>query len=87
MLENHKDLFNAFKVIHDNYALDAKKYQEQLNELGDEVLKIIRRYENMLCATSEGGKYSKFSNKTADKFWEYIRAYLPKIDSIGLRSV
>jgi len=86
MLENHKDLFDAFKVVNDKYTLDPKKYQTQLNELGDELLVIIRRYENMLCSTSEGGKYGKFSNKTADKFWEYIRGFIPKIDFVGIKS-
>ncbi len=46
---------------------------------------IIRRYENMLCGLAEGGKYGKFSNRTADKFWEYIRRFLPKIDAVGLK--
>lgn len=84
MMESHKDLFDAFKVVHDKYIEEPKKFQQQLNELGDEVLKIIRRYENMLCSQSEGGKYGKFSNKTADKFWEYIRGQFPKVDAIGL---
>lgn len=86
MMESHKDLFDAFKVVHDKYALEPKKYQTQLDELGDELLPIIRRYENMLCSVSEGGKYGKFSNKTADKFWEYVRGLLPKIDCVGLKS-
>ena len=85
MIESHKDLFDAFKVIQDNYIKDAKKYQAQLNELGEDVLKKIRRYENMLCSESEGGKYGKFSSKTADKFWEYVRGYVSKIDSVGLQ--
>ena len=85
MLESHKDLFDAFKIVHDQYVLDPKKFQNQLNELGEDVLRIIRRYENMLCAQSEGGKYGKFSSKTADKFWEYVRSLLPKIDAVGLQ--
>lgn len=84
MMESHKDLFDAFKVVHDKYALEPKKFQNQLNELGEDVLRIVRRYENMLCSTSEGGKYGKFSDKTADKFWEFIRGAFPKIDAIGL---
>ena len=85
MLENHKDVFDGFIIVQDNYALKPKEYQQQLNELGDEVLRIVRRYENMLCSESEGGKYGKFSSKTADKFWEYVRGYLPKIDCVGLK--
>ncbi|HSD98128.1 MAG TPA: hypothetical protein VLB73_00340 [Patescibacteria group bacterium] len=85
MMENHKDLFDAFKIVHDQYALDAKKFQTHLNELGEDVLKIIRRYENMLCSQSEGGKYGKFSSKTSDTFWGYIRGAFPKIDCVGLQ--
>lgn len=85
MLENHKDLFDAFKVVHDKYIQEPKKFQEQLNELGEDALAIIRRYENMLCSQSEGGKYGKFSSKTADVFWGYIRGHLPKIDAVGLK--
>jgi len=85
MLENHKDLFDAFKVVEENYTKDSKKYQHELNEIGEDVLKIVRRYENMLCSESEGGKYGKFSSKTADTFWEYVRGFLPKIDSVGLK--
>lgn len=87
MLESHKDLFDAFKVINDRYTQDPKKYQQQLNELGEDVLNIIRRYENMLCSEAEGGKYGKFSNKTAEKFWEFIRGYIPKVDFVGLKAL
>lgn len=83
MTENHKELFTLFKDIHDKYALDPKKWQKEFNETGQEILRIIRKYENMLCGKSEGGKYGKFSTKLADKFWEPIRARFPKIDFIG----
>lgn len=86
MMESHKDLFDAFKVVHDKYMSEPKKFQESLNELGEDVLKIVRRYENMLCSQSEGGKYGKFSSNLSDKFWEFIRGAFPKIDAIGLQS-
>lgn len=84
MLANHKELFAEFKKIHDEYALDPKTWQPKLNEYGQEVLHIIRRYENMLCGKSESGKYGKFSSKLADKFWESVRASFPKIDFVGM---
>lgn len=85
MLENHKELFDNFKKIHGDYAKDAKKWQKEFNEEGEKVLAIIRRYENLLCAHSESGKYGKFSTNLADKFWEAVRKYLPKIDFVGLK--
>ena len=84
MLDNHKDVFHSFKHLETLYNQDAKKYQHDFNEKGEEVLAIIRRYENMLCSHSEGGKYGKFSAKLSDKYWEMIRKYFPKIDYVGV---
>lgn len=84
MLESHEELFNGFKEIHDQYNHDTKKLQKEFNEEGEKVLALIRRYENMLCNHSEGGKYGKFSSKLSDKFWESIRKKFPKIDFVGL---
>lgn len=84
MLEIHKDIFKPFKEIHDKYIEDQKKWQEKLNEEGDNVLRIIRRWENNLCSKSESGKYGKFSSNLSEKFWEEIRNIFPKIDSIGI---
>ena len=59
MLSQHKELFDEFKTIHDKYSLDQKKFQEEFNEKGQEVLDIIRKFENMLCSQSEGGIYGR----------------------------
>jgi len=85
MVEYNKELFDEFKEIHDKFALDEKKYQQAFNEVGEKVQGIIRKYENLLCQHSEGGKYGKFSEKTADTFWKYIRGAFPKIDFIGMK--
>jgi len=85
MLEYNTDLFSAFTKVHALYVQDAKKYQQQFNELGEEVLGIIRKYENILCNTSEGGKYGKFSSGLSEKFWSVVRAQYPKIDFVGMK--
>lgn len=85
MMEYNKEIFDAFKVVHDNYVQNAKKYQDEFNEEGEKVLHVIRKYENLLCNYSEGGKYGKFSNKTAETFWTYIRKAFPKIDFVGVK--
>lgn len=84
MLSYHKELFDEFRLIHDKYSEDPKRYQDEFNEKGQQVLTIIRRYENSLCGKSEAGKYGKFSSKLADKFWEEIRSVFPKIDFVGV---
>ncbi len=83
MMTYNKDIFDQFKEIHDNYALDPEKCKDEFNEKGQEILRIIRKYENMLCGKSESGMYGKFSSKLADKFWEPIRKLFPKIDFVG----
>ena len=82
MIEYNKELFDEFKEIHDNYVLDPKSYQEDFNDRGEKVLRIIRRYENMLCGKSENSNFGKFSSNLSDKYWGLVRNYLPKIDEI-----
>jgi hypothetical protein len=86
MLSAHKDIFDAFKHLHDNYEKDPKKWQNEFNEKGSEVQAIIRRWENNLCGKSESGKYGKFSSTLAEKFQNEIRTHFPKIDFIGMKS-
>lgn len=83
MLEYNKDLFDAFRQIHSQYELDPEATQALFNEEGEKVLRIIRRYENILCGKSESGKYGKFSSTLSDKFWSEIRLHFPQIDSVG----
>ncbi len=83
MISSHEDLFDKFKTIHDKYDLSPEKNQEEFNIIGQDILQLIRRYENMLCGKSESGKYGKFSSKLSEKFWELIRSNFPKIDMVG----
>lgn len=84
MLEAHSDLFKSFQELHDRYATDPKKWQKEFNEKGEDVLMMIQRWDNNLCAKSEGGKYGKFSNNLSEKFWTEIRILFPKIGYVGL---
>ncbi len=79
MLEAHSDLFKSFQELHDRYAKDPDKWQKEFNEKGEDVLMMIQRWDNNLCAKSEGGKYGKFSNNLSEKFWNEIRTLFPKI--------
>jgi hypothetical protein len=84
MIESNQELFDNFQKIHTLYKEDPEKYQKQFNAEGEDVLNMIRKYENMLCSHSESGKYGKFSSKLSDKFWEAIRGKFPKIDFVGV---
>ena len=84
MIEAHKDVFTQFKAVHDEYMKDPDALQEKLNEVGKDILPIVQRWDNNLCAKSEGGKYGKFSSNLSDKFWTEVRVHFPKIDYVGM---
>ena len=86
MLEYNQDVFNSFRKIHELYTSDPQRYQTEFNQEGEQVLRIIRRYENILCGKSESGRYGKFSSSLSDKFWQEIRTTFPQIDKVGLLS-
>ena len=85
MLDVHEGVFSEFKTIHDKYELDPKRHQEEFNEKGREILPLLQRWENSLCAKSESGKYGKFSSTLADKFRAEIKIHFPKVEYIGMR--
>lgn len=84
MTKENETLLAEFKNIHDKYVQNPQKWQSEFNQTGEEMMAVLRKYENRLCGHSEGGKYGKFSSKLADKFWAMVRAVFPKIDFIGI---
>lgn len=83
MLNLNRDLFISFKDIHDKYSQNPKQYQDEFNDKGQEVLRIIQRWENILCGKSEAGKYGKFSTGLSEKYWTEIKSMFPLIDRVG----
>ncbi len=84
MLTQNYQLFDAFLEIHNKYMENPSEWQAQFNEVGSRAQDVIRKYENRLCATSEGSGYGKFASKLADNFQTEIKKYFPKIDFIGV---
>lgn len=84
MLKDNEEIFNSFKNLHDNYALNPQSHQKDFNTQGEKVLEIIREYENRLCTDTERGVYSKYSAKLAEKFQNEVRAHFPMVDRVGL---
>lgn len=84
MLEDNRELFDSFKTLHDEYALNQDAFQNKFNAQGEKVLTIIREYENRLCANTERGMYSKYSTQLAEKFQNEVRTHFPMVDRIGL---
>jgi hypothetical protein len=76
MLEENQDLFNHFRALSE----DADTF----NTEGNKVLRVIRRYEDELCAKSEGGRYGKFAENLSEKFQTEVHAYFPTLSAVQL---
>lgn len=85
MMQEHRDLFLDFKEIHDKYVDNEDEYKDAFNEKGAKVVEIIREYEMRLTSHQNSGQFSKFSSGLADKFWDQIRTFLPRIDFVGVK--
>ncbi len=85
MVAANKELFDNFKEIHDEYAMNPEAWQKLLNQYGAEVVEIIRDYERKLCIKMGTGKYGQFSQNLSQKFWDEVRKIFPKIDFVGVK--
>lgn len=84
MSEQNKELFDNFKDIHDNYALNPKEWQKLFNEYGKEIMDVMRDYERKLLSNMGTGKYGQFSTKVSEKYWAEVKKIFPKIDFVGV---
>lgn len=85
MLEQNKELFDTFQLIHDAYVLNPDANKAKFNDVGREVTDVIREYERRLCAQMGKGMYSKFTQNLSEKFWGEVRQMYPKIDFVGVQ--
>src|SRR4030065_2110136 len=85
MLDFEKDAFNKFRVVHDDYALNPDKFQDEFNLEGEKILTIVRTWENKLCMQSEKAGYGTYTSNLAEKFQEEVRKHFPEIVNIGLK--
>ena len=85
MVSDNKELFENFKTLHDEYALNSDRLQDKFNSEGEKIMEIVRDYENRLCANTERGMYNKFSGGLAEKFQNEVRKNFPMIDHVGLK--
>lgn len=86
MQKENKDIFDDFRILHANYELDEEKYQNEFNERGSEILKIVNEWENKLCAHSEKAGYANYTGGLAEKFRAELKLAFPLIDHIGIIS-
>lgn len=85
MIDQNKDLFDSFRLVHDNYLINPDAWQDKLNTVGGDIMEVIKMYEDRLCGNQEGSKYGKFSTGLSEKFWTLVRRDFPKIDFVGIK--
>ncbi len=85
MIDENKELFDNFTLVHEAFILNSEANKARFNQVGSEVLDVIRQYERVLCGKTESGQYGKFSSNLSQKFWDEIRKVYRKIDFVGIK--
>ena len=85
MIKQNSELFEKFKIVHDNFVEEPEKYKDQFNEVGEKVMEIVRSFEQRLTSQMTGSGYGKFSNNVTDKFRDEIRKDYKKFDFVGVK--
>ncbi len=84
MVEENKNVFERFKMLHANYGMDENKFQEEFNKEGEKILAIAHDWENKLCSQSEKAGFSSYSGNLAEKFQAELKNAFPLIDHVGI---
>ncbi|MCS7317646.1 MAG: hypothetical protein NZZ41_04970 [Candidatus Dojkabacteria bacterium] len=87
MLEENKELFNEFKQLNQDFDINKSnpEFRLRFNKIGEKILDIIRRYENILCSRTESNasKYI-YSSRLSEMFWKLARKNFKYIDEVGM---
>ncbi len=84
MWQENEKLFEAFAESNKLFAKDRSKYQADLNQLGNQVLAIVKKWEIMLCSQTIQSSNSRYATNLSEKFWAVARKCFPYIDLVGL---
>ncbi len=86
MLDLNKKLFDDFRALHDKYAFNEGKWQDEFNREGEKILTVVREWENKLCRQSEKAGYGNYTNSLSEKFRAEVKKQFSLIDNVGLLS-
>lgn len=84
MLSKHKEEFELFDKVHAAYLKNQEVNQEEFNEIGKRVRRIVEDTERWLCGKMETGGHGKYSSNLADKFRAEVRSKYKAFDMIGV---
>lgn len=86
MTDQNEALMNQFDEIHAGYLKDRKAWSKQFHSVGQQVVDIIRDWEQRLCAGMERGANSVYSMKLSEKFWSEVKKRYSHIELVGVKS-
>jgi hypothetical protein len=88
MMEQKGPLFEEFKPVHDAFAADRTNTvaAETFHVEGQRVVDVVRDWDRRLCAGMGKGKFSQYTQKLSETFWNRVRKDFPLIDLVGVRS-
>ncbi|RMD76714.1 hypothetical protein D6810_03145 [Candidatus Dojkabacteria bacterium] len=82
MLEQNEKLIKKFDEL--SNSVKEGEYVEEFHKVGEQILKMISTYENILCGLSDRSGKGKFTQSLSKKFWEKVRNRFELIDQIGV---
>lgn len=85
MMEENQEVFERFKPVHEQYKLNREANQAKFNDIGKEVVELVRDWERRLCTVMGRSKYSQYAQKVSEKFWDLVRAEFDQIDMVGVK--
>lgn len=86
MSDQNEELFKSFDQVHAGYLTDRKAWSAKFHSVGQQVVDIIREWEQRLCSGMERGANGVYSMKLADKFWSEVKKRYSHIELVGVRS-
>lgn len=82
MLQENDQFLKEFKDIHDKFQNNNNSFRELFNKKGEEFLKIVANYQQVLCGRAEMQGHA--TNSLSTKFWELVKQIFPEADEIGV---
>jgi hypothetical protein len=76
----NKSLFEEYLAVLENYDRDKASYASLAVDLQNKLLRLLKKTEDRLCMRSETTGHANYSLALAEKFWEEVRAKVPRID-------
>lgn len=80
MYDLNKALFDEYEAMLGKYDKDKKAYASSAVDLQNKLLRLLKKTEDRLCMRSETTGHANYSLALAEKFWEVVRARVPRID-------